>query len=192
MPPSSSFLFDDHRTEYAVCDLGDSVEFSRESGFRLEGVENIVSIGFLVDQVSKSSLAPFINAFHAEAKSDIADTIARIKARGVKAGLVIKPKTPPETVYPYLDDLYMVLVMTVEPGFGGQAFMADMMPKVTAIKQECQRRGLNVLIEVDGGISEKTAPIAAKAGVDICVSGTCVFKAQDIAATIHYLQNPLE
>ncbi|MEE3403576.1 MAG: ribulose-phosphate 3-epimerase [Acutalibacteraceae bacterium] len=133
-----------------------------------------------------------IIAFHAEAKSDIADTIARIKARGVKAGLVIKPKTPPETVYPYLDDLYMVLVMTVEPGFGGQAFMADMMPKVTAIKQECQRRGLNVLIEVDGGISEKTAPIAAKAGVDICVSGTCVFKAQDIAATIHYLQNPLE
>ncbi len=70
-----------------------------------------------------------IIAFHAEAKSDIADTIARIKARGVKAGLVIKPKTPPETVYPYLDDLYMVLVMTVEPGFGGQAFMADMMPK---------------------------------------------------------------
>ncbi len=129
-----------------------------------------------------------IITFHAEAKSDIAATIAKIKANGLKAGLVIKPNTPAEVVYPYLADLYMVLVMTVEPGFGGQSFMADMMPKITAIKQECQNRQLPVLIEVDGGISDKTVVVAAAAGTDICVSGTGVFKASDPAAAIRFLQ----
>ncbi len=130
-----------------------------------------------------------IITFHVEADSDIAATIAKIKSRGLKAGLVIKPKTPVERVYPYLEDLYMVLVMTVEPGFGGQSFMADMMPKVTALKQECQRRQLDVQIEVDGGISAKTVGYAAAAGADICVSGTGVFKALDPAEAIRTLQN---
>ena len=79
--------------------------------------------------------------------------------------------------------------MTVEPGFGGQSFMADMMPKVTAVKAECAKRGLEVLVEVDGGISEKTAPAAASAGVDVCVSGTGVFKAEDTAAAISAIRN---
>ncbi len=130
-----------------------------------------------------------IITFHAEADSDIDKTIDKIVSRGVKPGLVIKPGTPAGTVYPYLDRLYMVLVMTVEPGFGGQSFMEDMMPKVTALKQECRKRGLDVLIEVDGGISEKTVGAAAKAGADICVSGTGVFKAKDTAAAIKFLQN---
>jgi len=125
-----------------------------------------------------------IITFHVEAKSDIKKTIDKIKARGIKPGLVIKPKTPAEAVYEYLDEVYVILVMTVEPGFGGQSFMADMLPKVTAIKEECARRGLDVLVEVDGGISEKTAPAAAKAGVDVCVSGTGIFKAKDTAAAI--------
>lgn len=130
-----------------------------------------------------------IITFHVEAKSDIQATIDKIKSHNVKPGLVIKPKTPAQAVYPYLEQLYMVLVMTVEPGFGGQSFMADMLPKVTAIKEECVKRGLNVLVEVDGGISEKTAPAAAEAGVDICVSGTGVFKAADTAAAIAAIQN---
>ena len=121
---------------------------------------------------------------HVESKSDIEKTIEKIKSRGVKAGLVIKPKTPAEAVYEYLDKVYVILVMTVEPGFGGQSFMADMLPKVTAIKDECAKRGLEVLVEVDGGISEKTAPLAAGAGVDVCVSGTGIFKAKDTAAAI--------
>lgn len=129
-----------------------------------------------------------IITFHIEAKSDIAATIEKIKSRGVKPGLVIKPGTPAEEVYPYLDELYMVLVMTVEPGFGGQAFMSDMLPKVTAIKQECRKRKLDVLIEADGGISEKTVSEAAAAGVDISVSGTGVFKAADTAAAIRRLK----
>ncbi len=130
-----------------------------------------------------------IITFHVEAKSDIDKTIEKINARGIKPGLVIKPKTPAEAVYDYLDKVYVILVMTVEPGFGGQSFMADMMPKVTAVKAECAKRGLEVLVEVDGGISEKTAPAAASAGVDVCVSGTGVFKAEDTAAAISAIRN---
>ncbi len=130
-----------------------------------------------------------IITFHIESMSDPNATIEKILSRGVKPGIVIKPNTPVEMIYPYLDKLYMVLVMTVEPGFGGQAFMEDMMPKVTAIKAECAKRGLNVLVEVDGGISDKTVGAAAKVGVDICVSGTGVFKAEDTAAAIRFLQD---
>jgi len=130
-----------------------------------------------------------IITFHVEAKSDIDKTIEKINARGIKPGLVIKPKTPAEAVYDYLDKVYVILVMTVEPGFGGQSFMADMMPKVTAVKAECAKRGLEVLVEVYGGISEKTAPAAASAGVDVCVSGTGVFKAEDTAAAISAIRN---
>ena len=129
-----------------------------------------------------------IITFHVECDSDIDATIEKIKARGVQAGLVIKPKTPAEAVFPYLDKLSLVLVMTVEPGFGGQSFMADMLPKVGAIKEECKRRGLDLLIEADGGIGEATVKQAAEAGVDVCVAGTAVFKANDPAAAISALQ----
>ena len=130
-----------------------------------------------------------IITFHVEASSPIEETIEKIRSRGVRPGLVIKPNTPAEAVFPYLDKLYMVLVMTVEPGFGGQSFMADMLPKVTAIKNECRRRGLELLVEADGGISEKTVSACAEAGVDVCVSGTGVFKAQDPALAIQTLKN---
>ncbi len=129
-----------------------------------------------------------IITFHVEAESDIRETIEKIKSRGVKPGVVVKPKTPAEAVFPYLDDVYMVLVMTVEPGFGGQKFMADMMPKVGEIKAEIKRRGLGVLVEADGGIAADTAEAAARAGVDICVSGTGVFKAEDAAQAIQFLK----
>ena len=129
-----------------------------------------------------------IITFHVECDSDIDATIEKIKARGVQPGLVIKPKTPAEAVFPYLDKLSLVLVMTVEPGFGGQSFMADMLPKVGAIKEECKRRGLDLLIEADGGIGEATVKQAADAGVDVCVAGTAVFKANDPAAAISALQ----
>ena len=79
--------------------------------------------------------------------------------------------------------------MTVEPGFGGQSFMADMLPKVTKIKDECKKRGIEIPVEVDGGIGEATIELAAKAGVDICVAGTAVFKADDPAKVIANLQS---
>ena len=133
-----------------------------------------------------------IITFHVEAKSDIKATIDKIKRLGVKPGLVIKPKTPYEAVLPYLEDIYMVLVMTVEPGFGGQAFMEDMLPKVTAIKEEAEKRGLDILLEADGGINEKTIAMAASAGVDVAVSGTGVFKAPDAAQAIENLKRLCE
>ncbi len=128
-----------------------------------------------------------IITFHIESDSDIDKTIDKIKSRGIKAALVLKPKTPAEAVFPYLDRLDLVLVMTVEPGFGGQSFMADMMPKVEAIKAEINRRGLNVLIEADGGIGDATIAEVARAGVDVSVAGTAVFKAENPSQAIKRL-----
>ncbi len=125
-----------------------------------------------------------IITFHVESDSDIDKTIDKIIENGVKPGLVIKPNTPASAVFPYLDKLFMVLVMTVEPGFGGQSFMADMLPKVQEIKAECKKRGLDVLIEADGGIGNATIKQAADASVDVCVAGTAVFKAEDSAKAI--------
>ena len=132
----------------------------------------------------------FVNAgsdiitFHAEADFDIEKTIDLILASGKKAGLSVKPKTPVEAVYPYLDKLSMVLVMTVEPGFGGQSFMEDMMPKVSAVRSEIDRRGLDVDIQVDGGINKDTISIAAKAGANVFVSGNAIFSSDDAEKTI--------
>ena len=129
-----------------------------------------------------------IITFHVECGSDIDKTIEKIKSRGIKAGLVIKPKTPAESVFEYLDKIDLVLVMTVEPGFGGQSFMADMMPKVRAIKEEAKRRGIDMTVEADGGIGAATIAQCAEAGVDVCVAGTAVFKADDAAKAISELQ----
>ena len=125
-----------------------------------------------------------IITFHAEADSDIEKTIDLILASGKKAGLSVKPKTPAEAVYPYLDKLSMVLVMTVEPGFGGQSFMEDMMPKVSAVRSEIDRRGLDVDIQVDGGINKDTISIAAKAGANVFVSGNAIFSSDEAEKTI--------
>lgn len=127
--------------------------------------------------------------FHIEGEKDIDGTIDKIREMGVKASLSVKPKTSIQEVYPYLDKLYMVLIMTVEPGFGGQSFMPDMMDKVRVLKEEIKKRGLDVLIQVDGGINSKTIHFAADAGVDVCVAGTGVFKAQDAAEAIKELQS---
>ncbi len=129
-----------------------------------------------------------IISFHTESDSDIAETIALIESYGVKPALAIKPNTPAEVVLPYLDRLYMALVMTVEPGFGGQSFMADMMPKVELLRREIAARGLSTLIEADGGIAADTIAAAAKAGVDVCVAGTAVFGAPDAAQAIRQLK----
>lgn len=125
-----------------------------------------------------------IISFHIESDCDADKTIAAIREGGAKPAIAVKPGTPVETVYPYLDNLYMVLVMTVEPGFGGQSFMEDMMPKVRALKAKKPE----LLVQVDGGIQEQTIRTAAQAGVDICVAGTSVFKAEDAGAAIAALK----
>ena len=120
-----------------------------------------------------------IITFHTECDSPIGETIDKILSRGVKASLTVKPKTPVEDIFPYLDKLSMVLVMTVEPGFGGQSFMEDMMAKVSALRNEINARGLDCEIEVDGGINEKTIAVAAAAGADVFVSGNALFSSDD-------------
>lgn len=125
-----------------------------------------------------------IITFHTECDSPIGETIDKILSHGIKASLTVKPATPVEDILPYLDKLSMVLVMTVEPGFGGQGFMEDMMPKVAKLRKEINRRGLDCEIEVDGGINEKTIAIAAKAGADVFVSGSALFSSPDRKGTM--------
>ncbi len=122
--------------------------------------------------------------FHVECDDDIKETIAEIKKYGIKAGLSLKPGTPVEALYPYLDDLYLVLVMTVEPGFGGQKFMADQMSKLRALREKCPE----LVLEVDGGVNRETALQCKEAGADVLVAGTSVFKAADIPAEIAALR----
>lgn len=127
--------------------------------------------------------------FHIESDSPVEETLDKIIKGGCKAGLAVKPKTPVEAVFPYLDRLSMVLIMTVEPGFGGQSFMADMMGKITALREECAKRGLDIDIQVDGGISEQTAPVAVKAGANVLVAGSAIFGSENPEKTIRALRD---
>lgn len=127
-------------------------------------------------------------SFHIESNSDVEKTIEKIISAGVKPALVIKPKTPAEAVFPYLDKLSMVLVMTVEPGFGGQSFMSDMLPKVTAIREKANEVNPDLLIQVDGGIVPETARLCVDAGADVLVSGSFIFGATDTKEAIDSLR----
>ena len=126
--------------------------------------------------------------FHLEATEIPEECINIIKKHGKRAAVSIKPKTPIESVYPYLDRCDMVLIMTVEPGFGGQSFMPDMLEKVRALRAEITRRELDVDIQVDGGINAETAKLAREAGANVLVAGSAVFKAQDRRAAIDALR----
>lgn len=125
-----------------------------------------------------------IITFHAESKSDIAKTVKLITDCGCKAGLAVKPATPIEAAYPYLDRLSMVLVMTVEPGFGGQSFIEGVMPKISALRKARP----NIDIQVDGGINPETVKIAGRAGANVFVAGSAVFKSENPAAAIKLLR----
>ena len=129
--------------------------------------------------------------FHVEAAQpqDLFGAIAAVKAAGKKVGLSVKPKTPAETLIPYLDQLDTVLVMTVEPGFGGQKFMASMLPKIRARREMIDERGLECDLEVDGGVDPETAPLAAEAGANVLVAGSAVFGRADRAAAIAAIRN---
>lgn len=129
-----------------------------------------------------------IITFHVECDDDIDETITEIEKYGVKPALSLKPGTPVECLYPYLDRLYMVLVMTVEPGFGGQKFMADMMPKVSAIRRWIDEKNPGCELEVDGGVDPVTCKTCIAAGANVLVAGSAVYKADDIPARIAELR----
>ncbi len=118
--------------------------------------------------------------FHYEAGSDINETLDEIHKLGCKTCLTIKPKTQPEEIFEYLPKCDMVLVMSVEPGFGGQSFMPNALDKLRALKAECLAKGLEVLLEVDGGVNEETGRLCVEAGADVLVVGSALFKAEEL------------
>ena len=126
--------------------------------------------------------------FHYEAGSDVAETLKEIRALGCKACLTIKPCTAPQEIFEFLPICDMVLVMSVEPGFGGQKFMPAALSKLSALREEINRRGLDIMLEVDGGINAETAVQAVGAGADVLVAGNYVFSAEDMKATVEEIK----
>ena len=126
--------------------------------------------------------------FHLESQGDLYSLIRRVKQAGKQAALTIKPATPAEALFPYLPLLDMVLVMSVEPGFGGQSFMADMMPKLAQLRAWIDERGLDCELEVDGGIDPVTARTAVENGAAVLVAGSAVYQAADIPGRIRELR----
>lgn len=129
-----------------------------------------------------------IITFHLESESDTKETIAAIRAGGAMASLSIKPATPVQAVFPYLDTLSMVLIMSVEPGFGGQSFQESCLEKIRILRREAQKRDLPLLIQVDGGIDENTIALCAAAGADTFAVGSTIFRADDRKAAIQHLR----
>ena len=131
-----------------------------------------------------------LNCIHLEADTaeNIHAALKEIRRLGKKAGLALKPATPWDAALPFLEEADMILVMTVEPGFGGQKFMADMLPKLSRLRDCAEGLGIECLLEVDGGVNPMTAALAAAAGADVLVAGSDVFGAPDRGARIRELR----
>lgn len=129
-------------------------------------------------------------SFHVEANSDIPATIAAIRACGCEAGLVVNPNTPAEAMFPYLDELSLLLVMGVTPGHGGQPFQVSALDKLRTLRAECARRGIHPYLSVDGGVkAASTGPQCVEAGATLLVAGSAVFGAKDKAAAVHQFRS---
>ena len=124
----------------------------------------------------------------ADTQENILAAIDKIHAKGKKAGVVVKPRTPASAVLPFIDRVEMILVMTVEPGFGGQKFMADQMPKVSALRKWIDEKNPGCELEVDGGVGPDTCGTCIAAGANVLVAGSAVYKAEDIPARIARLR----
>jgi ribulose-phosphate 3-epimerase len=127
--------------------------------------------------------------FHLEAITDPSAVIKEFQRLGVKPGISIKPGTPASKVLPYLKDVNVVLVMTVEPGFGGQSFMADMIPKIKEISAYIKSNKLSCKIEVDGGIDATTGKLCVEAGADVLVAGNSIFNSPNPTQAVHALKS---
>ncbi|MCI2057588.1 MAG: ribulose-phosphate 3-epimerase [Oscillibacter sp.] len=123
-----------------------------------------------------------------DTRENIRDAIDKIHAKGRRAGVVLKPGTPAQAVEPFLKDVELILIMTVEPGFGGQSFMADQMPKVAAVRAMINAQNPTCELEVDGGVGPDTFRACIQAGANVLVAGSAVYKAPDIPARIRELR----
>lgn len=128
--------------------------------------------------------------FHVEADSEenILAAIDEAKRLGKLTGVTLKPKTPAKAAAPFLDKIDLMLVMTVEPGFGGQSFMADQLPKISCLREMIDSAPRSCLLEIDGGVDENTAPLCIQAGADVLVAGSAVFRRADRAAAVRALR----
>ena len=174
-----------------------------------------ISIGFpIIDSIAKHTDLPldvhlmierpqlYIDRFakhaeritiHFESDCDVKETLQQIRDNGVKAAVSVKPKTPVSEIYPYLDMVDMVLIMSVEPGFGGQSYISSATDKIAELRAECNRRGLfDMDIQVDGGINLETAPIAAHAGANILVAGSAICNAADMKKAVAEIRKAAE
>ena len=124
----------------------------------------------------------------ADQPQNILDTLDKIHALGCKAGIVLKPRTPAEAAIPYLTKCDLILIMTVEPGFGGQKFMADMMPKMKKIREMLDEVNPSCLVEVDGGVDANTCELCKENGAEVLVAGSAYFKAADRADFVKMIQ----
>jgi len=157
----------------------------------------VLDVHLMIDSPSKyatrfAEAGGDIITFHVEAEEPdkTHQTIQKIQKLGKKAGLSIKPDTPAKVLLPYIDILDLVLVMTVEPGYGGQEFITAMLPKISEVRSVIDSRKLDCELEVDGGINHETAKLCVEAGANVLVVGSDVFAATDRATHINELRNP--
>ena len=141
-----------------------------------------------VEQFAKAGADWITVHVEADQPQNILDTLDKIHELGCKAGIVLKPRTPAEAAIPYLEKCDLVLIMTVEPGFGGQKFMADMMPKMKKIRQMLDEVNSACLVEVDGGVDANTCQLCKENGADVLVAGSAYFKAADRTAFVKTIQ----
>lgn len=192
------------KTDYFHIDVmdGEFVEKNtyqdmREYSEYIKRISNLpIDVHLMVNDIETgievfSAVEPNIITFHLEAckdKEDIMKNIQHIKEKGSRVGIAIKPETPIEEVFEYLPYIHMCLVMTVEPGKGGQTLITDMLAKISELKSYIERKELEVDIEVDGGINLKTAPRVKMAGANILVAGTAILMASDYKSIIDELK----
>ena len=164
---------------------------------QIKGISNLpLDVHLMVEDIETavevfSAVEPNIITFHLEAcksKEDVMKNIQEIKEKGSRVGIAIKPETPLEDVYEYLPYIHMCLIMTVEPGKGGQTLITDMLSKIKRLKEYIEKENIEIDIEVDGGINLKTAPRVKEAGANILVTGTAILKAVDYKVIIDELK----
>ena len=142
-----------------------------------------------VEQFVKAGADYLTVHIEADQPQNTLEALDKIHALGCKAGIVLKPKTPAEAAIPYLEKCDMILVMTVEPGFGGQKFMADMMPKVKQLREWMDDINPDCLIEVDGGVDSNTHALCKENGADVLVAGSAYFRSEDKTAFVRLVQS---
>jgi ribulose-phosphate 3-epimerase len=173
----------------------DNISFGPAVVQTVDGVNDVFLDVHLMISRPDHYLQRFIDAgsdlitVHVEAEHDVAATLGRIRAAGRQAGLALNPATPLDAVLPFLDQIDLLLCMTVVPGFGGQAFMPEVLEKITAAVGIRQTKSLSFHVEVDGGIDAVTAARCYTAGANVMVAGSSTFRAPDMAAAITAIRN---